>query len=205
LQVAGSQIRTTTLADVSSTAPTAGQVPEWNGSVYVPTTLPTGTTLSEWSDDGVRTAGQGTVVANATRLWSIEIPLPVSAAKITYTPSTADNTSDLYDIGVYSSTGTLLCHTGATAGTSFAPSVNAVTLSFTSACSLPAPGRYLIALTGNAATAILNGTGSRCIAQSNTTPSSGNTTSGGALNTSITPPADNWACPNGVPQIALHN
>jgi hypothetical protein len=40
---------------------------------------------------------------------------------------------------------------------------------------------------------------------SNAAPAAGGTTTGGVLNSSMTPPTDAWAGTNGDPQIALHN
>lgn len=160
---------------------------------------------TEWENSGPFSGNINAPVANQTKLWSMVFSCNLSATKITYSVSTADASADLYDIGFYTATGTLVCHTGATAGTTFAPSTNArVTLALTGACNFQANTRYLVALTGNAATAVLYGASSQQIALAGTNPTTGNTTAGGALNSSITPPADLWAGGQ-PPVIALHN
>jgi hypothetical protein len=47
--------------------------------------------------------------------------------------------------------------------------------------------------------------GSVMSAAGGSAPSSGSTTTGGVLNSSITPPADNWSANSTMPQFALHN
>src|SRR5579872_1090689 len=84
-------------------------------------------TLLYWDGDGIQnsTTSWGTT-ANITKSFGIEIPALLTTTQITYTPSTADNTANLYDIGIYCETapgctsGTLMAHIGGTAGTTFA-------------------------------------------------------------------------------------
>ena len=208
LQIAGSQIRSTNLADFSATSPsTAGMVPTWNGSQYVPTSPATAPVLTSWSSGGVKTSGAIPFLANQTRLYSLDLSISVSATKISYTPSTADNSANLYNIGIYSVsgyTGTLACQVGATPGTTFAPSTSAVTLSFLSTCNLT-PGRWVLAITAPTATAVLNGGGTTLLGISGPGASSNNVTSGAVFNTSIGLPADSWTTTNSFPQISLHN
>lgn len=172
---------------VHAQVPVGGQ----SASEYVPTAGAVGGSLEAF-------------VANSTRVTEITFPNSFTASKITYWVGTADNTADLYDIGFYSNGGTLLCHIGATAGTTFAPSATQVTLSFVSACSFQGGTRYLLAITGNAATAALLCGNNILLGQAYSIPSAGATTSGGALNASITPAADAWT-QSVFPVIALHN
>jgi hypothetical protein len=166
----------------------------------------TGYQLNEWTDGGQRTSPGVSFSANATELYSFILPGSLSASKITYTPSTADtNSSDFYDIGIYNSSGGLVCHLGATPGSTFAPNTNTVTLSFTSACGLLGGVRYYLGITASSATATLTSVGNTMMAVFGNAPSSGSGTTGGALNSSITPPADNWSANATMPQIALHN
>ena len=163
-----------------------------------------GATLTEWVSSGIKTAGAA-ISANGTQLWSFQLPGALTSTKVTFIPSTADNSANLYDIGIYSGSGTLLCHTGATPGTTFAPNTtNAVNLPWLASCPLAGGTRYLLALTAVVGTAILNTGGTTWQAIGRANPTSGSTTTGGVLNNSITPPADSWT-QSGFPQIALHN
>src|SRR5690349_14892205 len=72
---------------------------------------------------GGTSAAAGTPIAqNTTVLWGFAIPVSISTSAFCYYVQTIDNSANLYDIGVYSSNGTLLVHTGATAGTTLFPS-----------------------------------------------------------------------------------
>jgi hypothetical protein len=60
--------------------------------------------------------------------------------------TTADNTADTYNFGIYNSSGTLLCSTGALAGTSiFAATGFSASIAFTSNCTLAQGQVYFFA------------------------------------------------------------
>lgn len=163
--------------------------------------IPAGNSLT--NELGSSTNG---TASNTTRLLTFSPPSTMTATKVTFSPLTPDNTANLYDFGIYSSAGALLCHTGATAGTTFAPSSNAiVTLSFNQACVLTAGLRYYQALTGNAGTVVLYGTYRRWMPQAAVAPASGSVTTGGVLNNTITLSADSWSNAQGEIFWALHN
>ncbi len=92
--------------------------------------------------------------ANVAKLYGViygsATPLPT--AQVTYNVQTADNTTNNYDIGLYSSSGTLIAHIGSTAGTAFAPSTGWKTLSWTSS-GIIRQGKYYLAITTNCTTA----------------------------------------------------
>jgi hypothetical protein len=163
-----------------------------------------GAICTDWTTPGVKTGGEGVLVnANQTTIWSFEPTCSVTFTKISYTPSTSDNTSNMYDIGIYAANGsTLLCHSGATAGTAFAPGLSTYTATVPS-CSLTAGTRYIFAYTGTATTAVLNGGGLTLLGVNRANVSAA--TTGGALNSTITVPADSWGSTNGFPLISLHN
>ncbi len=48
------------------------------------------------------------------------LTFPLTTTQVTYDVSTADNTSNTYDIGVLNSSGNVVAHIGSTAGTTFA-------------------------------------------------------------------------------------
>lgn len=160
---------------------------------------------SSWVS-GPATASSGPGL-NTTQLYDFTPTINISTTKIRYNVATADNTADLYDLGFYNSSGTLLCHIGATAGTTFSPSTGWKTITFTGACtlSLTAGQTYYFSQTGNATTAKISFIGGYPTCQGGGSPSSGNTTTGGALNSSVTPAACTWSSVNGFPAIALTN
>jgi hypothetical protein len=144
--------------------------------------------------------------ANITKIWSMWFPYSISCAKIVLQCQTADNTANLYSVGFYDPTGNLVASTAPTAGTTFAPAVNAtVTLPFQATCNLSAGVRYGFAMTGNAAIAQIYGTYRRWLPQNAAAPTSGSATSGAVLNPTITYAADSWGNGGGNPFLGFHN
>jgi hypothetical protein len=144
-----------------------------------------------YGDNGTNTSFNGA----ATNLFGFTPLGNFTTTQFGYKVAVADNTANLYDFGIYNSSGTLLCHIGATAGTTLAPSTGAKNIAWLASCSLLAGNLYFFGITGNASTFKLSGTISvnpYCAAN----PSSGNTTTGGVLNSSITPPAGTIASCN---------
>ena len=95
-----------------------------------------------------------TLIQNKTNLTTFYLPGNLTTTGVWfYIGTTADNTANLYDIGIYNSSGTLLTHLGATAGTTFAPAASAwKRLAWTGgAVTIPA-GKIFIGVTTNAAT-----------------------------------------------------
>jgi hypothetical protein len=148
---------------------------------------------------------------NTTRLWAISVPIALNnPTKIAYYVSTADNTSNLYDIGIYKSSGSLVCHSGAVAGTTFSSATGVKNISFVAGCGAMTPGRYYVALTTTcssscAAITQINTASSTAVISpvSAANPSSGSATTSGALNSSVGIPADSWAAGQ-LPAIYLH-
>lgn len=161
--------------------------------------------LTQWNAPGVKTSNGAAFLANQTRLFDFVLPGSLTAAKLDYSVTTLDNTATTYDLGIYSNTGALICHLGAIAGTTFSPSTGVKTLTFIQPCVLNGGARYLFAMTASTATASLASTGNALLGQPGATPSSGNATTGGALNASITPAADAPGDTNGFPEFRLHN
>ena len=144
---------------------------------------------------------------NTTAIWSFEIPCSLTFNKITYIVSTVDNSANTYDIGIYSATGgTLVCHEGSTAGTTFTGASTGVkTATMTGNCVLVAGTRYVAAMTSSAsAVAKLSGNGSGGLTAMTAQAPTGGGTSGGALNSSLTVPADNYTA-SVTPIWAFHN
>ncbi|HEY3838134.1 MAG TPA: hypothetical protein VGL72_16255, partial [Bryobacteraceae bacterium] len=156
------------------------------------------TSLPYWTNSGGGSSGNVPFNANSDLLKGIQIQYQVTFSTITYNVGVADNTANLYDIGLYKySTGQLLCDLGPVAGTTFAPATGIRSASCLQGTLTLAPGKYYFAMTGNANTAQLVGTSQYTFASSNN-----GITTGGQLLSTVTPPADSWSYST-VPIIAL--
>lgn len=144
--------------------------------------------------------------ANTTVLWGFVATYSMTTNRLQYEVGTADNSADLYDIGVYDANGNLVCHVGATAGTSIAPSTGLHTIPWAASGTFTAGNRYYIGITGNATTFAIAGTGNggQISSLSDQHPSSGNTTTGGVLNSSIGIPSDTFSSTNSLPNVAFY-
>ncbi len=123
-----------------------------NGSAAAPAFV--NATALMWSP-GTQYYAQSSLVFVQNDLTYIAFTLPqaIYTSHVQVTPYTADNTTNKYDIGIYSisgSTATLAAHIGATAGTTFAPSTSQSNLAWTSPVLLM-PGTYLWVETTNCA------------------------------------------------------
>jgi hypothetical protein len=152
------------------------------------------------------TSAIGSAVAqNATKLSSFYIATSVSVlGHLAYSLSTADNSANVYDIGIYGpgclsgATGVpLVVHVGPTAGTTLAPSTGVKTIAVTGApvtVNMP-PGWYCFANTSSAAApaAVFAGDSVNIhlamFTHGAAPASSTGTTSSGTLNSTITAPA----------------
>jgi hypothetical protein len=136
--------------------------------------------------------------ANKMMMWGVVNPESLaSTTKVTYNVGTADNTANLYDLGLYNASGALVVHIGPTPGTVFAAGTGAHTLNWASAGPLPA-GKYYIAYTSSCTSscATLSSANSTAVVfykAEASVPFS--ITSGGTCPASITAPADlpSWA------------
>ena len=127
--------------------------------------------------------------------------------KIAISVNTADNTGDLYDIGFYTSAGSLLCHIGGTAGSA----INGGATGFTNltmlstGCAFTQGSRYYLAVTGNAATFKYGAVGSATYAYRVGSVPGGTPSVAGTLNSSVTPGADSYQNANPMPWFSMHN
>ncbi len=131
-------------------------------------------------------------------------------AKISYTVTTADNSANLYDLGIYvSGTTTPLAHfTSGMAGTSFAPTTGYKTQTFTSGTvTITAGNLYFLCKTAATATAVIAAS-YQASGQEGAGPASGGTSTGGVLGTATmyTSTTLPWTgTTNAVPWFVLHN
>jgi hypothetical protein len=158
-----------------------------------------GVAAGPYSTEWITAYRAGTATAfNTTgtkiELWGVTLQFPVNTSTLSYNVSGADTTSNTYDLGIYNSSGTLVAHTGAIAGsTSMVSGAHSVSWSGTNPKTLQ-PGKYYLAITTSCTSscATLSGDGSGAVV---TFLSAGTvTTSGtqGTLDSSITVPADSY-------------
>lgn len=159
------------------------------------TTTPVNSNTGQWS----------AVAQNATKLESIYITTYVGLlGNLAYSPSTADNTANVYDIGIYgpgclggATNVPLVVHTGPVAGTTLFSTTGSRTavLSGSPVTVAMPPGWYCFAYTSSAASpaAVFGGDAVNIhlkMFTDNTAPGgSTGTTSSGTLNSTITAPA----------------
>lgn len=141
---------------------------------------------------------------NTTLIWGVYFNQSITTNTVTYMVNTADNTANLYDLGLYNSSGTLVAHLGATAGTTFASSATVFSLNWTGGPFTLSAGKYYVALTTNCSTtcAKLFSGPTQFTFASAVSPTGGGT-SGGALNASITAPADAFSGAGGIPSLVI--
>ncbi|MFZ0774593.1 MAG: beta strand repeat-containing protein [Candidatus Sulfotelmatobacter sp.] len=131
--------------------------------------------------------------ANKVELWGAVLTFPLSTTQVTYYVSTADNTSNTYDIGVLNGSGNIVAHIGNTAGTTFAPSTGWKTLSWTASAILQ-PGKYYLAITSSCTSScaqIYGGSSAGFTFLGGSSGTAEGVTAGGTLNNGIAIPADN--------------
>ena len=124
-----------------------------------------------------------------------------TTSQVSYNVSTADNTSNTYDLGIYSGTSGGTCtqqaHIGPTAGTSFASSTGWKTTSWTGGSVTLQPGRYYLAYTTSCTTScatLIGDTGGFTFAGSSGGANSNvGVTAGGTLPATATCPSDGYA------------
>jgi hypothetical protein len=173
---------------------TAGQnisITNSPGSVTISATGGNVATLPFFVTGGERTGASQGPTPNVTKLWGFLLPYNVTTTEITYDVTTADNTANNYDIGIFDSSGNLVADIGPTPGTTFAPSKRFLTSKWTQGSTVLNAGRYYIAFTTNCSTLCAK-VGAASTYVSFALNVSAGTSSGGALPSTMTPPADTW-------------
>ena len=195
-------IGSTGAAPVLSTL-TAGQnvtITNNPGSVTIAASGPA--PVSMFSTGGSQTGVSLSPTQNLTTLWGFLLPYGVTTSQITFDVTTADNSANTYDIGIFNNSGNLVLDLGATAGTTFAPSAAFNTLTWTQGSTTLPAGRYYLGFTTNCVSscAAIGGNGAFVSFAVN---ASGGASTGGALPATMTPPADAWNSGN-QPTIVMH-
>jgi hypothetical protein len=149
-----------------------------------------GGTLPFFVTGGARTGSVNGAGINLNKLWGFLLPYSVTTTEITYDVTTADNTANKYDIGIFDDSGSRVADLGATAGTIFAPSKGFKTLKWAQGSANLAAGRYYLGLTTNCTTNCAQLAGAAFV--SFAANASAGATTGGALSTAVKPPADAW-------------
>jgi hypothetical protein len=173
-----------------------------NGPGSIKISAPGGFALPFFVTGGERTGSSVAAGHNVTALWGFLLPYDVNTKQITYGVTTADNTANKYDIGIFNYAGHLLLHTGATAGTTFAPSKAFRSLLWTEGSAHLSAGRYYIAFTTDCSSscAAIGAASANVSFAANT---SAGASTGGSLSSTITSPVDSWSTGN-QPTIVIH-
>ncbi|MGB6973964.1 MAG: glycosyl hydrolase family 28-related protein [Terracidiphilus sp.] len=112
-------------------------------------------TVNAFSPIGGYNGAAGTgFTANTLNYYMFNLPYSMTIAHVEYRLTTADNTANNYDIGLYSvsgTTATLIADFGATAGTTFSSSTGIKALALTQGSVSLTPGQYIFASTTNCA------------------------------------------------------
>jgi hypothetical protein len=173
----------------------SGNYPKANATGTV---TDSGVTAGPYSIPWFTTNTTGTAIsfsstANKAELWGAVLTFPLTTTQVTYNVSTADNTSNTYDIGVLNSSGNIVAHIGSTAGTAFAASTGWKTLSWAASATLQ-PGKYYLAITSSCTSTcaqVYGGTSAGFTFIGGSSGTAESVTAGGTLNSGITIPADN--------------
>ena len=150
-----------------------------------------GSTLPLFATGGERTGASQALTSNLTKLWGFLLPYNVTTTEIIYDIATADNTANDYDIGIFDNSGNLVVDVGPTPGTTLAPAVGFHTLTWTQGSTSLSAGRYYLAITTNCKSACAKIEGATTFVSFAINASAG-ASSGGALPSTVTPPADAW-------------
>jgi hypothetical protein len=158
--------------------------------------------LAYFATGGASTGASQGAGQNVTALFGFLLPYNVTSSKITYDVTTADNTANAYDIGLFNNAGKLIVDLGAAAGTTFAPAAGFRTLSWTQGSTNLPPGRYYLGFTTNCSSSCA-AIGAATTYVSFAVNTSAGASTGGALPSTMTPPADVWDTGN-QPTIVIH-
>jgi len=90
--------------------------------------------------------------ANKAAVFAVTLPYSLTATKVVYRVGTADSSANAYAVALYNASGALVVHYAA-AGTSFAPTANAVmSQAWSEGATVLAPGKYFMLWTSSCTT-----------------------------------------------------
>jgi hypothetical protein len=143
--------------------------------------------------------------SNKASIQGVILNCPLTTTQLTYYVVAADNTANTYDVGLYNSSGTLLAHTGPTAGTAFAPSASTFkTLSWTGGAVYLLPGKYYLATTTSCSSSCATmGAGNSASGFTFYNNTSVSVSAGGTLN-AISAPGDSPSVAATIPAWWIH-
>jgi hypothetical protein len=148
--------------------------------------------LSFFLTGGGRTETSISGQQNVTALWGFLLPYSVTTTNLIYDVTTADNTANDYDIGIFNDVGVLVLHLGPTAGTKFAPSAAFHALPWAEAATELVPGRYYLAFTTNCSSQCA-AIGAAANNMSFAVDAAAGASTGGALPSTVKLPAAGWS------------
>jgi trimeric autotransporter adhesin len=154
-----------------------------------------GSPLQFFATGGQHTGAAQAATHNLNKVWGFLLPYNVTTTEVVYDVTTADNTANDYDIGIFDASGNLLVDIGPTAGTKFSPAKGFRTLIWTQGSTSLTAGRYYLALTTNCSSSCAAVAASPAFVSFAIDLSAGAST-GGALSSTITVPADLWGSGN---------
>jgi trimeric autotransporter adhesin len=171
------------------------------GSVTISATGGSAQILPFFATGSQHTGASQAATTNVTKLWGFLLPYGVITTKVTYDVTTADNSANKYDVGIFDNSGNLMANIGSTAGTTFAPAKAFKTLAWKQGSISLSAGRYYLAFTTNCSSTCAK-LGANNAYVSFAINASAGTSSGGALPSTVTPPADTWNT-GGQPTLVL--
>jgi hypothetical protein len=171
-------------------------------TAFVESALPANSTTIPWLT--FSHGGSNITFSTATNkaiFTGVILDFAKTTSQVSYNVSTADNTSNTYDLGIYSGTAGGTCtqqvHIGPTAGTTFAASTGWKTTSWVGGSVTLQPGRYYLAYTTSCTTScatLVGDTGGFTFAGSSGGANSNvSVTTGGTLPATATCPSDSYA------------
>jgi len=216
-----SKLATTAFATANfaamSVSSAVGDIPKISGNSPTPAITDSGVLAGPYPVPWITAVRGGTGESfsqNTVKMWGVVLTYPLLTSSVAYYAFAADNTANLYDIGIACgqpscnggaySAGQIILDIGATAGTTFSPSASTRTLNWSQGANRTLqPGKYYVVFTTNCATAcatITGGSSSGDITFQNA--ATAGTTTGGAL-AAFTAPADVWSWGANIPALVV--
>jgi len=172
-----SKLATTAFATANfaamSVSSAVGDIPKISGNSPTPAITDSGVLAGPYPVPWITAVRGGTGESfsqNTVKMWGVVLTYPLLTSSVAYYAFAADNTANLYDIGIACgqpscnggaySAGQIILDIGATAGTTFSPSASTRTLNWSQGANRTLqPGKYYVVFTTNCATACATITG----------------------------------------------